>query len=127
MADLYFGEDGDLKISVNGDVAITPSESRNLAQQVYLRVMTEFGDFPIYPDLGAQLDRMFGMPQTPRTGAFGEKIITEALNRDGLLRGKTLSVEAIPTGPQTIKFNIYTVVQNRNSLILSIEQDLGVE
>ena len=126
MADLYFSEDGDLKISVNKDVAATQSEARNLAQQIYLRIMTELGDFLIYPDLGAQLDKLMGMPQTPQTGKYGEKLITDALMRDGRLRGRPLSVKAIPTGPQTLRFDIYTMVESRNSLILSVEQDLGV-
>ena len=126
MADLYFTEDGDLRIAASGDVALTASEGRALAQQIYLRVMTEYGDFLLYPNLGAQLDRLFGMPQTPETGRFGERIVLEALQRDGRLQGRSLSVKAIPTGPQTLKFDIYSVVESRNSLILSIEQDLGV-
>ena len=126
MPDLYFTEDGDLRVSSSGDVTITQSESRNVAQQIYLRVMTELGDFPIYPTLGTELDRLYGMPQNANTGKVGERIILEALKRDGRLEGRPLSVKAIPTSAQTIRFDIYTVVDNRQSLILSVEQDLGV-
>jgi len=126
MADLYFSEDGDIKISVNGDIAITQTASRDVAQQIYMRVMTELGDFVIYPNLGAQLDQLIGLPQTAKTGQFGEQIILEALRRDGRLRGRPMSIKAVPVGSQTIRFDIYTMIENKNSLILSVEQDLGV-
>jgi hypothetical protein len=126
MADIYFSEDGDIKVSVNGDLAVTQTAARDIAQQIYIRVMTELGDFVIYPNLGAQLDQLIGMSQTSDTGIFGEQIILEALRRDGRLQGRPLSVKAVPVGPQTVRFDIYTLIENRNSLILSVEQDLGV-
>jgi hypothetical protein len=126
VPDLYFTEDGDLRVSSSGDLTRTQNESRNVAQQIYLRVMTDLGDFPVYPNLGAQLNQLFGMPQTATTGRLGEKIILQALKRDGRLDGKPLSVKAIPTGNQTIRFDIYTLVDNRQSMVLSVEQDLGV-
>ena len=126
MPDLYFSEDGDIKLSVSGDIAVTQSESRDIAQQIYIRVMTEYGDFPIYPDLGTQLERLYGMPQSAATGKVGENIIREALRRDGRFDGRPITVKAIPTGPQVIRFDIYTLVDNKQSLVLSVEQDLGV-
>lgn len=126
MADLYFSEDGDIKIGTSGDIAVTQTEARDIAQQVYMRVMTERGDFVVYPDLGARLDQLIGMPQTAKTGQIGEDIILNALRRDGRLQGRPLTVKAVPVGPQTLRFDIYTLLDNRNSLILSVEQDLGV-
>ena len=126
MPDLYFSEDGDLKTSVSGDVAITYSESRNLAQQIYLRVMTVLGDFPLYPNMGAEIEKLIGMPQTKETGTLGEKIIMEALDRDGRLKNRPISVKAVPVSAKTIRFDIYTIIDNKRSLVLSVEQDLGV-
>lgn len=126
MPDLYFSEDGDLKSSVSGDIAITYSESRNLAQQIYLRVMTVLGDFPLYPNMGSEIEKIVAMPQTKETGALGEKMIMEALNRDGRLKNRPISVKAVPVSQKTIRFDIYTVIDNKRSLVLSVEQDLGV-
>lgn len=126
MPDVYFTEDGDIKPSSNGDIAITNDERRNLAQQVYLRVMTELGDFPIYPQLGAALDRLVGMPQNADTGRLGVSLIMDALTRDGRFQGSEIYVKPVPTGPQTIRFDIYASKSTKSPLILSVEQDLGV-
>jgi len=126
MPDLYFTEDGDIALSTSGDIAITQSESRNISQQIYIRVMTDLGDFITYPNLGSRLDNLMGMPQSPETGQVGVALVMDALKRDGLFVGRELTVKAIPTGSQTIRFDIYTFVDNQNSLVLSVEQDLGV-
>jgi len=126
MPDLYFTEDGDIALSTSGDIAITQSESRNISQQIYIRVMTDLGDFTTYPNLGSRLNNLMGMPQSPETGQAGVALIKDALKRDGLFEGRELTVKAIPTGNQTIRFDIYTFIDNQNSLVLSVEQDLGV-
>lgn len=126
MPDLYFSEDGDLKTSVSGDIAITYSESRNLAQQIYLRLMTVLGDYPLYPNIGSEIEKLFAMPQSKETGNLGERMVMEALQRDGRLKNRPISVRAVPTSAKTIRFDIYTIIDNKKSLVLSVEQDLGV-
>lgn len=126
MPDLYFSEDGDLKTSVSGDIAITYSESRNLAQQIYLRLMTVLGDYPLYPNIGSEIEKLFAMPQSKETGKLGERMVMEALQRDGRLKNRPISVRAVPTSTKTIRFDIYTIIDNKKSLVLSVEQDLGV-
>jgi len=126
MPDLYFTEDGDIALSPSGDIAVTQSESRNISQQIYIRVMTALGDFITYPNLGSRLDNLMGMPQSPETGQIGVALVMDAIKRDGLFVGRELTVKAVPTGNQTIRFDIYTFVDNQNSLVLSVEQDLGV-
>jgi len=64
MTDFYFSEDGDIKISPSGDIAITENVWRNDAQQAYIRIKTEPGDFLLYRQLGAELPLLYGMPQT---------------------------------------------------------------
>ena len=49
MSDYYLDLSGDLKISPNKDIAMVQSRSQNDIQQIYLRLMTEPGDFYIYP------------------------------------------------------------------------------
>jgi hypothetical protein len=125
--DWYFSEDGDIKVSPSGDIAITESPWRDDAQQAYIRVKTEPADFVLYPTLGTELSQLFGMPQTEATGQYGAALIEEALNREGRFIGKPIRINAVPTGPQTIRFDIFIESGSRSQLILSVEQDLGVQ
>lgn len=126
MADWYLAEDGDIRIAPDGDIALTDSAWRDDAQQAYLRIKTQPGDFLLYPMLGADLDQLRGMPQSQATGELGKQIIKSALDRGDIFLGKSIYYKAVPTGPQTIRFDVYIVNNNRDNLILSIEQDLGV-
>ena len=123
--DFYFSESGDLKIASNGDIGMTEAQWRDDAQQAYTRVMTEPGDWVLYPTLGADLAKLYGMPQSMETGEFGKSIIHSALEREGRFAGKPVTIKATPTGPQTIRFDIYITNPVKDQLILSIEQSLG--
>ena len=48
MPDLYFSFDGDMKLSSNNDLTLTQSIAQNDLPQIYMRLMTEPGDFYIY-------------------------------------------------------------------------------
>jgi len=51
MPDLYMDESGDLAVSPAGDLAVTQTTWRDDVQQAYIRIMTEMGDFEVYPEL----------------------------------------------------------------------------
>lgn len=127
MADFYFDETGDIRVSPSGDIALTESPWRNDAQQAYVRVKTQPGDWLVYQSLGSDLNQLRGMPQNERTGELGKQIIKSAMDRGGVFTGKQIYYKAVPTGPQTIRFDIYIVNNTRDSLMVSIEQNLGVE
>lgn len=124
MADLYFNDAGDLEVSASGDLAMAATPWRDDVQQAYIRVMTEQGDYQLYPALGASLSRLHGMPQSPETGAYGERLVTDALNREGVFVGQSFTVKAVPVGPQTIRFDVNLISGNRDQIRLSVEQDL---
>ena len=124
--DFYFGQDGDIKVDSTGDIGLTDTVWRNEAQQVYIRCMTEVGDFRLYPALGADLVRLAGMPQSKETGDYGIELIKAALEREGRFTGKAVEVKAVPTGPQTIRFDIYIVTNSVPRQVLSVQQGLGV-
>lgn len=126
MADFYFTGEGDITLSANGDIGATESTWRDDAQQAYIRIMTEPGDFVLYPSLGADLPRLYGMPQSEATAEHGRQIISNALARENRFAGKSINIKAVPTGPQTIRFDVYVTSGTRDQLILSIQQDLGV-
>lgn len=124
--DFYFSGSGDLKLSPSGDIALTVDSWRDDAQQAYIRLKTEPGDYLLYPNLGAHLERLYGMPQSHETGELGKAIIKDAMAREGRFAGQSIEVQAVPTGPQTIRFDMFLVSGSFREMLLSVEQDLGV-
>lgn len=123
MEDLYLSEQGDLAVSHNGDIQLTPTPWRNTVQQAYIRCMTDEGDFLVYPTLGASLSKIYGMPQSPSTGNYGVQLIRAALGRElNYLEGNVADVRAVPTGPQTIRFDVFIEVNSNQNIRLSVEQ-----
>lgn len=125
MADLYFNDKGDLEISPNGDLALTPNAWRDDLQQIYVRIMTDTGDWEPYPTLGAGLSRLYGLPQSPETGQYGVDLIKSALDRESRFVGKRYQVTAVPTGPQSIRFDVKMVSRSQENITLSVEQELA--
>ena len=124
--DLHLTEDGDMAISPSGDLALTKTNWRDDVQQAYLRMMTDVGDYVLYPALGATLSTLYGMPQSPETAKVGISLIQAAMEREGRFTGKPVDVQAVPTGQQTIRFDVYISAGSQDRVRLSVEQDLGV-
>lgn len=125
--DLYFTEEGDIALSPSGDIALSDTPWRDDVQQAYIRVMTDEGDYLLYPELGASLSFLYGMPQSPDTGSYGEELIKSALNREGRFTGKSFDVRAVPIGPQAIRFDVDIISGSRDVIRLSVEQNLGLD
>jgi hypothetical protein len=126
VSDFYIDLAGDLKITGNGDIALTQSPGEKDIQQVYIRLMTEPGDFYIYPNLGTDLSMLYGMPQTPETGDFGKRLIRAALERENIFGNRQISIEAVPTSADSIRFDVFIVSDFNQKTVLSITQSLGV-
>ena len=127
LADLYMSESGDLRVAPGGDLGVTETTWREDAQNAYIRIMTSPGDFLLYPTIGADLTQLYGKPQSENTANLGVRIITDALEREGAFIGKAIDVVGVPTGPQTIRFDVKVKSGSRTDLLLSIEKDLGIE
>lgn len=125
MSDLFLTIDGDLAINSNKDVARVNTSMQNDVQQVYLRLMTEPGDFSAYPNLGVDLSVLYGMPQNQRTGQLGKQLIMAALDREGIFRGRNITVDAVPISADTIRFDIHVQTSSNQPVTLSIKQSLG--
>lgn len=127
MPDLNITENGDLTISPSGDLAVVPTKWHHYSQQAYIRVMTPMYGFSLYPSLGADLESIVGMSQSFETGEYGKQLILSALNREGIFNGLDISIRAVPTGMQSIRFDIFVVTGAQPQMLLSIEQNLGIE
>lgn len=124
MSDFYLDLSGDLKISPNKDIAMTQSRSQNDIQQIYLRLMTEPGDFYIYPKLGTQLNILYGMPQSQATGEMGKRLIREALLREGVFADRKISITAVPTSNNSIRFDVHIEDNSVDPITISVTQEI---
>ena len=120
-------ESGDIAVAPNGDLALTETNWRDYAQQAYLIVMTQLSDFSLYPTLGSEMESLVGMAQTPATGAFGCALIKAAIQRSIKFNGIPVDVKAVPVSQQGIRFDIYITAGSKTEMLLSIEQNLGIE
>lgn len=127
MSDFYFTADGNLALSPSGDIAMTDTPWRDDIQQAYMRCMTDIGDYLLYPTFGASLSELKGMPQSPETAEYGKHLIGSALDREGRFETKRYRIEAFPSGPQSIRFDVYIRSGDLKEISMSIEQDLGLE
>lgn len=125
MSDLFLTLNGDLAISGNKDIAVLNSSKQNDVQQIYLRLMTEPGDFYAYPTLGVDLSVLYGMPQTAETGELGKKLIKKSLEREGIFRGKNITVNAVPISRDVIRFDVHILSGSNQPVTLSVKQNLG--
>lgn len=124
MSDFYLDLTGDLKITPNKDIGLVQSVSQSDVQQIYIRLMTVPGDFYSYPKLGSDLDMLYGMPQTRSTGEIGKRIIKNALAREGIFADKNVSIEAVPTSANSIRFDVHIENNGVEPVTISVTQDL---
>lgn len=124
MSDFYLDLSGDLKISPNKDIAMVQSRSQNDIQQIYLRLMTEPGDFYVYPKLGTELAMLYGMPQTKATGEMGKRLIKQALIREEVFADRKISITAVPTSKNTIRFDVHIEDNSVEPITISVTQEL---
>lgn len=125
MSDFYIDLNGDLVINGSGDIATVQDRATKDIQHVYMRLMTEPGDFFIYPQLGVQLSTLYGMPQTLQTGDFGKRLIRAALEREGVFKNRQITIEAVPVSADSIRFDVYLAGTDYQPVVLSVTQDLG--
>lgn len=125
MADFYFDLSGDIKISPNKDIAMTQSRAQNDVQQIYIRLMTEPGDFYSYPQLGCDLNILYGMPQSRATGEIGKRIIRQALIREGVFGDRNITINAVPTSTTSIRFDVHIEDNSLEPTVISVTQELS--
>lgn len=127
MADFYFDLSGDIMLSSNKDIALATSSGQKDVQQIFIRLMTETGDFYSYPQLGCDLSMLYGMPQTIATGEIGKRIIRAALedsDKGGIFKGRNITIEAVPTSANSIRFDVHILDNSLDPVTLSVTQDL---
>lgn len=126
MNDFLFDEAGDIARDSSGDIAVTQTPWRDDVQQAYIRLMTDMGDFLLYPTMGCDLAQLTGMPQSPSTAQVGINLITSGLQRENKYALSQAQINAVPMGYQTIRFDVFIPSGSLQLIRLSVEQNLGV-
>jgi len=127
MPDFHLGYDGDIKLSSNKDIALIQNKAQRDTQQIFIRLMTEPNDFTVYPRLGCDLSMLRGMPQSVTTGEIGKRIIRQALENEtqgGIFKGRSISIDAVPTSPTAIRFDVHIEDNSIEPITLSITQEI---
>lgn len=120
---MYFTETGDFILSANGDLAYTETDEQQVLQQAILRLATEKGDFPVYPQLGASLQKLVGRPNTAETANYGARLIEEELKRYSFV--SKLEIDSWPSSINTIEYQINISYGTDKSVSLTLQQLLS--
>jgi hypothetical protein len=124
MSDLFLTMSGDLLINGNKDLSLVNSGAQNDVQQIYLRLMTEPGDFYVYPNLGTDLSILYGMPQSKETGDLGQRLIRAALEKENIFQGRNIEITSVPTSADSIRFDVHITTDTNEPIVLSVTQNL---
>jgi hypothetical protein len=116
---------GDLLINGGKDISVTNSSMQDDIQQIYIRLMTEPGDFAAYPSLGTDLAQLYGMPQSKETGDYGARLIRAALEKEDVFKGRNIIINSVPTSKDSIRFDVHIVTDNNQPITISVDQSLG--
>jgi phage baseplate assembly protein W len=84
MIDLKMDEYGELVLDGNGDLATVYGDEQ-LAQEILFRLKTTKGDWQLSPNIGCDLEKFIGQPNTNFTRTAIEQAIINGLTFDGLL------------------------------------------
>ena len=93
--DLYLTHEGDIGLSVTGDLQSTTGIGEIL-QSIAISMKTRLGQFRLRRDLGNSLGQLVGQFLTADTLSLGEKLIIQALSGNQLFSSVSIGVRGIP-------------------------------
>jgi len=64
------------------------------------------------------------MPQDPVTAEQGKRLIKAGLNRERIFEGRQMTISAVPTAPDCIRFDVKMVTNYGEPVVLSISQNI---
>lgn len=100
--DLYYTSTGDLELSPDGDLLDTSAdEFRSLRQEVATVALSNFGDWALHPNLGANLRDLIGYPNTEGTADLIKTQLDQALTQH-LLQAGDYRLDILPLDAHTL-------------------------
>jgi len=125
MRDIAITDGGDLQISSGGDIAISTHRYSAALQEIYMTVRTERGDFIPYPWFGSDVYKLWGLPNSPRTGTKGVEELAKAITRDGRFSDADIKINAVPVAANQIRFDIDVRFSTNQTFLITLEQKLN--
>lgn len=87
----------DARVSYDNDVRL---------QLIHTRIRTDNPDFSLYPEIGANLSDLIGLPNNEATAMQGVDQIYACLTADGAFQGEELDIQVAPVSRDSILFDI---------------------
>lgn len=112
--EIYRTKDPELGNIPVRDIGMVYGEEGDL-QLIKSRLQTDSPDWHAFPQLGANLSDLMGLPNIQSTAARLANQIKQSLTYDGAFGQNELSIEVAPVGPTTLFVDIK--VERRNDLI----------
>lgn len=109
--DIETSPSGDFVLSSSLDLKLSAA-SGCLKQDIMFRARTDLNDFVPHPNIGADLQRFIGEPNTKDNAIAAEDRLFDSLTVDGRISSSDLRVKAVPISLDTIA--IYTFVNASN-------------
>lgn len=109
----------DIEATPNYDILLSASKDLKLSeasgclkQDIMFRARTDLNDFVPHMDLGADLQRFIGEPNTRKNAEKAENRLFDSLTKDARVAINDLRVKAVPISNESIA--IYTFVNTSN-------------
>lgn len=105
--DLAWTSRGDLVIGHDGDLYDTSTDPlRSIFQEIRTRVMSDLGDWLMYPDVGASISDFVGEPNNKIVAEAIKTRIIASLARHGLVAREDVSIRYMPVDIDQILFRV---------------------
>lgn len=105
--DLAWTSRGDLVIGHDGDLYDTSTDPlRSIFQEIRTRVMSDLGDWLMYPDVGASISDFVGEPNNKVVAEAIKTRIIASLARHGLVAREDVSIRYMPVDIDQILFRV---------------------
>lgn len=109
----------DIEATPNYDILLSASKDLKMAaasgclkQDIMFRARTDLNDFVPHMDLGADLQRFIGEPNTRENARLAENRLFDSLTKDARVGVNDLRVKAVPISNESIA--MYTFVNTSN-------------
>jgi len=117
--DLDWTWDGDFILGKDGDLKDTEDDLlRSLLNEIHTIARSEFNDWQMHPNLGANMSEFRGEPNSREVGEAMRSRFKSRLVAAGILRSEDVSVRVIPVGRHQalIMLNVEATATSGNNI-----------
>lgn len=105
--DFYWTMDGDFSVDSTGDIRDTSFDpARAYFQEIRTRARSDFKDWALHPQLGANLHELIGNINNKLTAEEGRNRIVASMTYGGFLRREQVNVRYIPISKHQLVYFI---------------------